>query len=688
MDTKWTNKSNECNKVRNFLIVSLVVFIITIIGINFSVDLFINGNINNILKKDEIIQRQFMINAKSVSEEMYSYTDYLNGLRNDKILGSDLHEQFQNRNVKFLFVDNKTGNIYTNYYDLLLGKNNIEEYLKQNAYVFYKADNNKKFSPLTIGSPEYIKKMTISKDFIEYYWYDKNDSNTKSFMRSYILRPVVKAWEKLIFSIACLIILIVYLVKTIPWVKKEGKENVLQQIKKYTSYTFDKIKEIFTNLTDLIENLIKDAPTDKRLKNILVTMICRTGFMIIYALMFFTGLTDVYTKGEFVTIIGMGFIFWYCVISPFLEAKKKNRFINILNYSQKLVQGDFSSEIDEYSIKNKRNGTNFKSVFLFFALRSVFMLMLIAAFGKNYTFGSFLSFCFAVWYSIIEPIRMYKSELYLKKILEGTEQMSGGNFDFTLEEQNENDLVILARNINSIKQGYQKALEEHIKNERLKTELISNVSHDLKTPLTSIVTYVDLLKRDELTEEERKDYIKILDRKANKLKVLIEDLFEVSKINSGKVQLHKEKVDVVDLIYQSLGEYTTNCQENNIDFKVNTFESSVCLQLDGKQMSRVFENLISNTCKYAMKNTRAYIDIVNENNNIKISFKNISAYEMNFDVDEIVERFKRGDESRNSKVEGSGLGLAIAKSIVELHGGKMYIEKECDMFKVFIVFRK
>lgn len=242
--------------------------------------------------------------------------------------------------------------------------------------------------------------------------------------------------------------------------------------------------------------------------------------------------------------------------------------------------------------------------------------------------------------------------------------------------------------LKNINEGYDRALNESLKSERLKTELITNVSHDLKTPLTSIINYVNILKTRKITDEERKEYLDILDRKTNRLKNLIFDLFEVSKLSSGKIQLNKVSLDLVELLNQCVGESSTLYSEKNLEVKVTSKFERLQMDIDGEKMSRVFENLIINAYKYAMKDTRIYIDINENLSNVIISFKNVSCYEMNFTSDEVFERFARGDKARTSKIEGSGLGMAIAKSIVELHGGRMKVDIEGDMFKVFIYLNK
>jgi signal transduction histidine kinase len=218
-----------------------------------------------------------------------------------------------------------------------------------------------------------------------------------------------------------------------------------------------------------------------------------------------------------------------------------------------------------------------------------------------------------------------------------------------------------------------------MKSERMKSELITNVSHDLKTPLTSIINYIDLLKREDLEPEVARDYVRILDTKSQRLKTLIEDLFEASKAASGEMKLNIERIDVVQLLKQTLGEYDEKLKACSLEVKVNITADNIYINGDGKRLFRVFENLISNITKYSLNHTRVYIEVINTNEEVTITMKSISSYELNFDADEITNRFKRGDEARTT--EGSGLGLAIAKSIVELHNGEFTIEVDGDLFK-------
>lgn len=265
---------------------------------------------------------------------------------------------------------------------------------------------------------------------------------------------------------------------------------------------------------------------------------------------------------------------------------------------------------------------------------------------------------------------------FIKKVIEN-------DLDATITPEKLGNLSELGSEINRLKSSYNENIEAGIKNERLKTELITNVSHDLKTPLTSIINYVDILKDEHLTREELTDYIAILDNKSVKLKKLVEDLFEMSKMSSGQIELNKTKIDMVELIHQSLGELSFLGDDNHLTFKV-TGITSCMMSVDGARMSRVMDNLICNAIKYSLENSRIFIDISKDTDNAVIIIKNISKYELDFDESEILERFARGDKSRNSSTEGSGLGLAIASSIVELHGGMLKVKCDGDLFKVII----
>lgn len=289
-------------------------------------------------------------------------------------------------------------------------------------------------------------------------------------------------------------------------------------------------------------------------------------------------------------------------------------------------------------------------------------------------------------YLLIVPAYILRRIRTLNSIMAGTEEIISGNLDYTIQTKGKGDLVKLASNINSMRESFKEALSREMKSERFKSELITNVSHDLKTPLTSIVNYIELLKKEDLTHEEIKDYIGILDRKSSRLRVLIEDLFEASKMASGSVELNIEKVDVTELLSQASAEFDEKINASDFTFKFDIPQKKLYSNLDGKKIWRVFENLINNALKYSQPGTRVYVSLEEEENRILFIIKNISNYEMDFNSEEIFERFKRGDKSRNT--EGSGLGLNIAKSIMDLHGGSLDVEIDGDLFKAIVTFPK
>lgn len=279
-----------------------------------------------------------------------------------------------------------------------------------------------------------------------------------------------------------------------------------------------------------------------------------------------------------------------------------------------------------------------------------------------------------------------KMETKYRLLLKGINAMAEGDLDVELDE----DLGVfepLKEQLSHIRDGFKKAVAQEVKSERTKSELITNVSHDLKTPLTAIITYINLLKQDNLSEEERSSYIQVLDRKSMRLKELIEDLFEVSKANSGTVNLHLEEVEIVSLMKQVRCEMTDKIEKSGVDFRFHLPKEKIFLRLDGQKTCRIFENLMVNITKYAMKGTRAYIQIKREEDGyVTVSMRNISEHELKVSPDELTERFVRGDESRNT--EGSGLGLAIARSFTEAQGGTMKLEVEDDLFKVTVRWKE
>ena len=239
--------------------------------------------------------------------------------------------------------------------------------------------------------------------------------------------------------------------------------------------------------------------------------------------------------------------------------------------------------------------------------------------------------------------------------------------------------------LKKIQAGFRKAVEREVKSERMKTDLVTNVSHDLKTPLTAIITYVDLLKTEK-DEEKKKEYIQVLEKKSQRLKVLIEDLFEISRATSNNVTLHLVDLDLIGLLKQVVLEYDKDLTEAGLTVRWELPEDRMILKLDSQKTYRIFENLIVNITKYSLPGTRVFIGALLEGREAVIYMKNVSACELTFNMEEITDRFVRGDVSRNT--EGSGLGLAIVKSFTELMHGTLHITSEADLFRAEIRFPK
>lgn len=271
------------------------------------------------------------------------------------------------------------------------------------------------------------------------------------------------------------------------------------------------------------------------------------------------------------------------------------------------------------------------------------------------------------------------------EIKKGVSEVRNGNVGYKIPVLKCDDMKTLAGNINDIAIGLDESVAAKVKAERLKTELITNVSHDLKTPITSIISYTELLSKIEDLPEEAKDYVAVIAKKSDRLKRLTQDLFDISKVQSGNDDVVLEKLDVALLINQALGEHDNEIQSSGLPFCVDA-PKELFISADGRKMSRVLSNLINNILKYAMKNTRVFITASEKNGMIEMEFKNISAYPLNFNVEEITQRFVRGDESRTA--EGNGLGLAIAKSYTEICNGTFDIVVDGDMFKAILKFKK
>lgn len=321
-----------------------------------------------------------------------------------------------------------------------------------------------------------------------------------------------------------------------------------------------------------------------------------------------------------------------------------------------------------------------RNVVLLFTAYSVVLAFLAAAFAG--VGGSFFAFVLGVGWFLAAGYFLIRRIDGFDRIVAVLQRMRGGDLSFRLTDMPEGVFAAMAEDLGSLGDGMQVALQNEVRAERMKSELITNVSHDLKTPLTSILSYSDLLSQLELTPEEANDYAKIIHQKSLRLKNLTSDLFDISKVQSGVEQMVCERLDAVTLVRQALAEQ--EAQNSGLVLKVTLPERELPIWADGRKMSRVLENLIGNCVKYAMKGTRVFVSLDERDGKAVFEVKNTANYEMDFAADEITERFVRGDAARST--EGSGLGLAIARSYTEACGGMFEVEVDGDQFKVRISF--
>ncbi|HID0882794.1 TPA: HAMP domain-containing sensor histidine kinase [Clostridium botulinum] len=567
---------------------------------------------------------------------LWSYSDYKNI---KKAIESK-------KEIKYYIKNSLTKEVYTN----LAPKTNIDSYIKNNSIYSIsfplKSYNTKNFLETNnlLNSFNWEGNIIITKDFNSDGYIFKN-YNYYNFIRDRLVKEIIIGVPSLIMGIFMLIIF--------------KRRNYLN------SPILNKVKEMYNNI-----------PLDLKLF-IFVLYTAIIGSYLINLSFFYKPLGI--NHFVIITLVSLYILYLIFNVKYAIGLKKDKK--------QFLIQckGSFINKLLN-AFKNSNLNKNIKLKIAFImALSSIvaaFVLLVLLLGIHNIIVASIV----AIIYIVLLIRYLFKKADYLNEILKATEEMSYGNLDYVIKENGESALDKIAHNINNMKDGYKKSLEEQVKSERLKTELITNVSHDLKTPLTSIINYIDLLKKEDLSKDEINGYISVLDRKSKRLKSLIEDLFEASKMSSGAVELNIEKINVTALLKQSIAEFEEKITKSSLELKFKYDNNKTYANLDGKKTWRVFENLINNIIKYSQPNTRVYIDLIETNTKIIITMKNISRYEMDFSADEIFERFKRGDKARNT--DGSGLGLAIAKSISELQGGSLNIIIDGDLFKVIVEFNK
>ncbi len=322
-----------------------------------------------------------------------------------------------------------------------------------------------------------------------------------------------------------------------------------------------------------------------------------------------------------------------------------------------------------------------KATLIIFAILFVEFLWMVG-FGSG---GGFMIFSWFIERAVLVLLAAWVL-LCMKKLLKAGEELSQGNLDYRVDTARmRGPLKEHGEQLNRIGEGMNKAVNERMKSEHFRTELITNVSHDIKTPLTSIINYVDLLEKEEIDNEKAREYLEVLSRQSARLKKLIDDLMEASKASTGNLNVNLERCELGVLIDQCAGEYAEKLKAAGLELVVTKPEEPVAIMADGRHMWRVFDNLLNNVCKYALAGTRVYINLDKEAGRATVTFRNISAQQLNISGEELMERFVRGDSSRNT--EGSGLGLSIARSLVQLQKGELELTVDGDLFKVVLKFR-
>lgn len=375
------------------------------------------------------------------------------------------------------------------------------------------------------------------------------------------------------------------------------------------------------------------------------------------------------------TFIFISFVFFlmkYIITGGFVRYVKEDTLIGtIISWMKRKMD-----EITSIDLANPIQ----KEMIKLIVVNATMMILFIIIFPIGWLFAFLYSIAAYLWLKK----KLFKIQSDYESLLDSSRELANGNFE--IMDKDVGIFNSLKVELSHVKDGFEKAVEEEVKSSSMKTELISNVSHDLKTPLTCIKNYIILLQDDNLEDAARREYLSNLSQYSDRLQTLIEDLFDISKVNSGNIQLNLMPLNIVSMIEQIRIEYEEMLNSKNLEVISSYSSKELVLNLDGDKTYRIFENLFTNIGKYAMPNSRVYVDVSETENEIKIELKNISELAMNFTAEEIVERFVRGDKSRHET--GSGIGLAIAKSFTEIQKGEFHICIDGDLFKVTILFSK
>ncbi|KJS20361.1 MAG: histidine kinase [Clostridiaceae bacterium BRH_c20a] len=674
------------------LITKVIVFIITIVCFTGAITLFLNiaglygGDFDPAFEKDYYLSKDFMQESSQIAQTLKNLTEFKG---EEQILnGETITEEEIGRVKERLFTQFERD--YMGYNDKL----SFEENYRKFEEVYRDKIGKIRDNLITEDLKQYnlsLKRLGEYKGLIYYAGYGENvltnsPNRDKDFFKSYPSYLIFDKTEETVYP-------------------KEIKENRYYfWIKPYIDGLTQESNALYIAFTDeFLSPRIEGWENNKAfITNSIyqiIGFIGGLGLAFIYLLIIIGrksfGDKDVrlnfvdklYNDFNIVMCISLIFL-WFVSMSFILFQNGISQAVFPITFSI----GTLGLILVLSLVKHIKSGTLIKHSFIYTIFRKLFNFikeiydsgsigMKVALIVIGYpaivavTFFIFpITIGAAVWLAF-KKVKDYKA------IKEGVEKVKKGDLHHKINVTGKGELAKLADDINSITDGLNKAVANELRSGRLKTELITNVSHDIRTPLTSIITYVDLLK-NEKDRTKTEGYINIIDQKAQRLKILTDDLFEASKASSGNIPVNYEKIEVIALITQGLGELDDKVQEAKLEFRINHPKEKVYIKADGKLLWRAIENLLSNIFKYALKGSRVYINIEDLGTEVKLIIKNISAYELNISPDDLMERFTRGDESRSS--QGSGLGLSIAKSLIEIQKGSFNIEIDGDLFKVII----
>lgn len=607
-------------------------------------------NANSLLVKDEDGDSYYSSNRYGI------YDDYQENVQIGNKKGRvNYLTTYEYKNFKYLIIDNKNSVAYTNVEHTMFTDSieEIKERLAKNSiyWNYEKGNVNTSIEKLKLEEIRYksiYKSIDDAKNFSVYTsleneltYYDKYRTNKTVFDMAQILyKPALYLLPLSIVAVLVLLIMNCFLIG----LRNEKGEVILN--------AFDK--------TPLLVALIV----------LFILSMIGCGFLIALTSENLTLILSGTAIGA--VIVYISFVFFLETIIK--RIKSKTLFRNTITYR---ILRWIKSLIT--SMTRNANMT-VKLILIFIA----FGILNIIGFGSsinNEPIGFFI--LIAIW--VYAFAKMHQWLVRYIEIKNAINEIYIGNTEVHLDEKRyKGSLNSMAIQVNDIAGGLSNAIQEKLKSERLKTELITNVSHDIKTPLTSIINYVDLLKKEKMPNEQAEEYLNILDNKSQRLKRLTEDLVEASKASSGNIKLNIEKLNVNELLKQVSGEFEDKFKSRNLEEVMSLPEKNVYINADSRYMYRILENMYSNISKYAMDNTRVYIDVIPNNNRITIQMKNISKEKLNISTEELMQRFVRGDSARNT--EGSGLGLSIATSLTTLQGGTFNIYLDGDLYKVIIEF--